>query len=485
MGGTPHDPENARLEQSLEELGEQPTVEQTQEVDSKIAEAGAAAARRLSELVMSGGGSVPGYLVFNPLGFRRMVTVEFPEGSPMPAVQGPNTWLQWDDTHRFLTLDVAGAGFAWIPSGNETPPVSSSPPMAEPDVLRNEFFEVRLSEETGGIGQIKGYGRSPNRLSQQVTYRYSRERTWMVGEGEAAEEVKSHYAEMRRESSTVTSAGPALGEIVVTGEIVDQKTAQRLAGFRQTYRVWRGRPVVEIDLELDIEKMPDAEPWHNYYTARFAWNDDTASLTRSAMSGAQEVVEDRIESPHYIEIATAEQRTTILPCGLPFHRKSGPRMLDTILVVPRETQRRFRFVIAIDQNYPMQGALDALSPAVVVPTTGGPPRSGGAGWFFHINARSVQMLQILPLIHEPLATESWSQPEPATPAEGHGCAVRLVETEGRPIRAKLRCVLAPTRARQRNFLGKTICELPIEGDAVFVDLTAYEIADIEIRFDRR
>ena len=38
-------------------------------------------------------------------------------------------------------------------------------------------------------------------------------------------------------------------------------------------------------------------------------------------------------------------------------------------------------------------------------------------------------------------------------------------------------------ARQRDFQGRTLAELPIEGDGVRVDLTAHEIADIELRFE--
>ena len=51
------------------------------------------------------------------------------------------------------------------------------------------------------------------------------------------------------------------------------------------------------------------------------------------------------------------------------------------------------------------------------------------------------------------------------------------------MRVKVRCFRPPARARQRDFLGKTITELTIEGDAVLVDLTAYELADVEIRFE--
>src|SRR5262249_11007388 len=273
-----------------------------------------------------------------------------------------------------------------------------------------------------------------------LNYRFSRERTVTVGEGDQAEQTKTHYAEMRRSTSAITCSGPALGEIVTTGEIVDQTNSAVLAGFRQTVRVWRGRPIVEIEIELDVRQMPDAEPWHNYYTARFAWHDESASLTRSAMMGAHETAEERIESLHYLEIATPEQRTTILAPGLPFYRKTGARMIDSLLVVPRETERKFRFTIAVDQDYPMQSALDALTPAVVVPVSAGPPRSGLAGWFFHLGTRQVQIVQMLPL-----APETAAPPPPEGLAEGVsaragcGCALRLVETEGRPVRARPRC----------------------------------------------
>jgi alpha-mannosidase len=197
------------------------------------------------------------------------------------------------------------------------------------------------------------------------------------------------------------------------------------------------------------------------------------------MMGAHETAEERIEALHYLEIATPEQRTTILAPGLPFYRKTGPRMIDSLLVVPRETERRFRFVIAIDQDYPMQSALDALSPPTIVPANG-PPRGGATGWFFHLPTRQVQMLQLLPLA---AAGPREATPVPPAAKAECGCALRLAETEGRPVRARLRCFRTPKTARQRDFAGQTIYELAIDGDAVLIDLTSFEIADIEIRFD--
>ncbi len=500
-GRSPDSLATASVERDVELLGERPAAEAVAQVDTRLQHFIAESAGDLATLILNGAGSSSGYMVFNTLAFRRLVSVPIDAAGPIPQPTGENSWVQWDGRHHFLTVDVPGAGFVWVPADSRgaAPPGSLPAPLATPDLLRNEFFEVHLNEVTGGIAQIKGYGRSPNRLSQQLNYRYSKERTMTVGEGDQTEQVKSHYAEMRRSSSEVTCAGPALGEIVSTGQIVDQITGASLAGYSQTVRVWRGRPVVEIEIELDVVKMPDAEPWHNYFASRFAWDDESASLTLAAMMGAHEAPEERIESLHYLEIATPEQRTTILSGGLPFHRKTGPRMIDSLLVVPREHERVFRFVIALDQDFPMQAALDALSPAVVVFTASGPPRSGSSGWFFHLATRQVQVLQMLPLAPETSFDEtSGEEPATAESVASHaaprvakansvplscGCGLRLIETEGRPVRARLRCFRSPVRARQRDLLGKTVCELSLDGDAVLIDLASYEIADIEIRFD--
>jgi len=485
LGGSPTASASALLERDVELLGENPPADTAAQLDERVERLASNAAGDLANLILKGAPAQPGYLVFNTLGFRRLVSVPLDPAGPVPRPAGENSWVQWGSGHHALTVDVPGSGFAWVPAEATGPSPASLPaPLAVDNLLRNEFFEVHLNEATGGIAQIKGYGRSPNRLSQQLNYRFSRERTFTVGEGEHAEQTKSHYAEMRRLASEITCAGPALGEIVTSGEIIDQTNGARLAGFRQSVRICRGRPVVEIDIALEIVQKPDAEPWHNYFTSRFAWHDETASLTRSVMMGAHESSEERLESLHYLEFATPEQRTTILAPGLPFHRKTGPRMIDSLLVVSRETERFFRFAIAVDQDYPMQSAMDVLCPAVVVSTKSGPPRGGTTGWFFHLATRQVQIVQMLPLSCEPI-DDSGGTRDSATAASPAGCglALRLVETEGRPVRARLRCFRTPVQARQRDLTGKTISELSIDGDAVLVDLTSFEIADIEVRFD--
>jgi len=297
----------------------------------------------------------------------------------------------------------------------------------------------------------------------------------------------------------VTCSGPSCGEIVTTGEIIDPSNQAVLSGFRQTFRVWRGRPLLELEIELvDVQKKPEGDPWGCFYGSRFAWNDGTAAISHSVCGAAQPIEMERIETLDYVEIASEEARTTILPMGLPFHRKTGPRMIDSLLASEGETERKFKFGIAVDQNYPLQSARDVLTPVVPIRTQNGPPRAGQTGWFYHIDSRCVQVSRILGLMAEPLTVESEDdgmsgepegdtrRPIELTQAEvpdGAGFALRLQETEGQYSNVNVEFFRAPSSARLRDFRGQTIVTLPIEGDGVRVDLSPFTIADLEVRFD--
>ena len=437
----------------------------------------------LSRVVMHGGSNRRGFLLVNSLSFTRRVCVSLPGLKSSPAVTGPIKAVQFDaakPNESVVVVELPGSGYVWIPEderASHAPP--QKPPMVEEGILRNEWFEVAINDQTGGIGHVRFHDQRTKRLSQQVSFRFPRERT--VGTGDEA--FKTQYAEMRCNGREVLSRGPTRAEIATFGDIIDQATDERLATFRQTIRVWRARPIVEIDIELSDLKLPDGDPWNNYFTSRFAWNDGTSAVTRGVFHTAQGFAGERFETSDYIEAASESERLTIVPHGLPFHRKTGPRMVDSLLVVAGETKRHFHFTIAVDAAFPLEAAWNATTPAAVIPTELGPPRAGSTGWFFHLDARNVQLTRVLPLIKQPLAEEASSNDEDRSSLPtGHGFAVRLIETEGRTKRVRLRCFRQPLHARKRDFIGNTLNELVLEGDAVLVDMAAYEIAEVELRF---
>ena len=57
-----------------------------------------------------------------------------------------------------------------------------------------------------------------------------------------------------------------------------------------------------------------------------------------------------------------------------------------------------------------------------------------------------------------------------------------METEGRVGQVRLQTFRTPKSARKRDFTGATLTSLPIVEDGVVIDLSAGEIAEIELRF---
>ncbi len=460
---------------------EESVAKDAQGAIDQLAAAGRSA---MTEVFSSGspaGGAAagPGWLLLNPLAVGRKVCVELP-GEARSAADPATRVVQKAaaGAGSVAVVDIPSCGFAWVPAGSSAPakPASrdKSPPMAEGLTLRNEFFEVHVSETTGGISQVRTYHRSPNRVSQQLAFRFPRERTLTIEtEGEEPQTTQSFYSEMRSTAARVLAAGPAMGAIETFGEIVDQQTNVLLADFRQEIRVYRGKPIIELLIELKPSRKPEGDPWSNYFCSRFAWKDSSAALTRSMQMGASPVGEqERIEAPHYVEIADEKWRTTILGCGLPFHRLTGDRMLDTILIAEGESRTSFRMVIAVDDQYPLQAALDAMTPPVVLRLEQGPPAVGESGWLVHIGTKNVVLLGIHPLHGD--------QGEDLSTAAGF--AVRLLETEGRSKVFKLRLFKPAKSARQRDFRDHTVQTLHMEGDAVVVHVSPHEVCEVEVTF---
>ncbi|MBM81345.1 MAG: hypothetical protein CMJ78_12250 [Planctomycetaceae bacterium] len=456
--------------------------------EQTIADIEATAFQNLSKVILHGADPKPGYLVINPLSFTRRVVVDVPNVTSAIDDVDCVKAQQIDDQNKQLLVEVPGSGFAWIPcqstdaSAKKRKPPKT--PLAEDFIVRNEFFEAEISNVTGGLARLRNQGRRANRLSQQIAFRFPRERTFTMGEGESAEQIKSYYSAMCITSVKVLCSGPSKGELLTTGVVMDQQQNSVIAEFQQTFRAWRGKPELEIDIELDVKKTPEGDPWSNYFAARFAWNDGAASVTRSLYTCAQPAEGERFENPHYLEIVEGDMRTTILNQGNCFFRRTGMRMVDNVLVAEGEQRRSFRYVISLDSSYPMQEALHALTPPTVISTETGPPRMGQTGWLFHLDTKAIQIMQVLPVqTPRPANIEPWQEHDYPDVPTGKGFTLRLAETEGRHRTARLLCFRTPTSARQRDFTGKTISDLSIEDDAVRIDFTAYEIVDVELRFE--
>ena len=471
---------SARLDPSLEstlaEAGPDVSdnAESTALIDEQFSSARDNAADAVTLALLNGAPQAGGLLVVNSLSFARTVVVDWPTDFSVPPAGAPIIARHFTGDERQVVVETPPSGYVWLAALTDDAPLPAEgkTPTAVELVVRNEFMEVSLSDVTGGISQVRTYGRGGNRLSQQIGWRFPREKTVTTKVDDRTNTRKTWYTDMRLREQRVVCSSPACGAVETVGDLVDPTNNRLLGTYRQAVTLWRGRPYADVDIELGLEKTPEGDPWTNYVGCRFAWNDSSQTITRSSQETAETVGdEQRIESPNYIELAGDAHRTTILTGGLTFHRVIGPRMLDTLLVTEGEQQRRFRFAVAVDQNYPMAAALDWETDALAIPVEQGPPLPGPSASLFHISARNVQLRRILPL----KIGDGDASPR--------GCILRLQETEGRNKTIGLGCFLSPASASQVDLDGHVLHSFKVEKGLAEVSIAPYELCDVELRFD--
>jgi alpha-mannosidase len=459
----------SELEDSLEGVVD-PTL------DARLQAAWEVEARRFSQLIAppQSAGETPqsagekGQLLVNPCDFSRRMETEVPGVAEPAASREAAQLAEVTRGPRLASVEVPGLGFAWVaPEATtmDSPQATSSrgrwlkkkppPPMAEGTVLRNEFFQVTLSPITGAIESIYVYGVHGNHISQQIALRLP------DAGASAPRHTAQAYSIMAADELRVVSPGPTMGEIVCRGRLVDRQ-AGRLAGFTQTTRVRRGSRVLEIEIQLEPGHLPEGDPWKSYYAARFAWNDETAKLYRSVNMMSRQTTATHLEAPHFVEICWGASRAAILTGGLPFHRRAGPRMLDTLLIARGERARTFRLGIALESPHPLSAALDFMSPHCVVTGVDEPVLK--SGWLFHLDARNVVATHWEPIV---------------TAGQVEGFRVRLLETEGRRAALGLRSFRRVGSARR---LDRPPVDLPIEGDCVRVEIHPAQWIEVECRY---
>lgn len=408
---------------------------------------GRAAALLADRLQAKASPHTPGYMLLNPCSFIRRMSVELPNATPF-AVEGPIKAAQQHGDKALLVVEVPAFGFAWIP--RSSPGAAAMKPrltMADSCVVRNEFLEAEVDMQTGSLRAIRDPRTRINRLGQQLVFN--------PGSVMKAKEVR------------VTANGPALGEITSEGAILNQQN-EVLATFRQRFRAWLGRPLLDLRIEIYPEKAPEGYPWHSYYGARFAWRDERATLFRGQNCGSFITNHTRPLTPEFLELRLGRERTTIFPCGLPFHQRHGSRMVDVILVPEAEQARVFDIAIGLEREYPAQTALGLASPPTIIPVEKGPPHSGPSGWLFHLDAPNIVVTSFRPV----------NAPEDSNAA----FVATMIESTTYSTSAELRCVRNPSRAAQLDAAGQATMEYPINGDAVSLEVTGNDLVRVQVEF---
>ncbi len=391
----------------------------------------------------------PGFLVFNPCSFTRRVALELGGfAGPIP-VADPLKAAEFSGDHARLVVEIPPLGYAWIPRQGPpgTPPPRERMKLAQALTVRNEFFECDIDAGSGGIRSFRDLRTRATRFGQQLVY--------------------NPGSKMIARTVEVTNSGSALGEIISTGDLLNDRD-ELLATFEQRFRAWLGRPVLEIRIELDVKHEPTGYPWHSFFGARFGWRDERAVLFRGVNGTNAQTGYTRPVSPDYLEVRLSAERSFLFTGGLPFLQRHGSRMVDVILVPEGEQSRTFEMLLATDRDVPMQTAMGWVAPAPVVETAKGPPHFGTSGWLAHIDMPSLILTAL--------------EPVPAGEGANRAIAARMIECAGFGGAAELRFARDPTRASLIDGMCKPLHPLTMLGDAVQVEYSAGETVRVMLEW---
>jgi hypothetical protein len=381
----------------------------------------------------------PGLMVFNPCSFTRRVALELDGFRGTIPVADPVKAAEFNGTAAKLVVEVPAFGFAWVPRAGAAQPPKPRIKLAEGLTVRNEFIECDIDVNTGGVRSFRDARTRSTRFGQQLVF--------------------NPGSKMVARDIAVTNNGTALGEIVSTGELLDDRE-EMLATYKQRVRAWLGRPVLELRIELDVRHQPTGYPWHAYFGARLGWRDDRAVLFRGVNGANTQTGYTRPVSSDYLEVRLGSERSFLFTGGLPFVQRHGARMADVILVPEGERCRTFDLLLATDRDVPMQTALGWVSPAPVVITEKGPPAVGASSWLAHVDMPSLLVTCLKPI--------------GAGEGASRAVAGTLIETAGFGGAAEMRFARDPSRASLVDGTGKSLQPLTITGDAIQMEYSAGE-----------
>ena len=438
--------------------------EKIDQLNTQISEQLSKGVQQLAAILPAG--DSPGRLVVNSLPFSRDTTISWPAhlDLPQPSENIRGAYRQEDNV--FVHLKVPAGGFVQITaasSGQEklAPVASKGRPLAEEGLLRNQHFEAILSSVNGGISDVRFHGQRANRVSQQVAFRYDTPKKMRATE--TTEERITSYAETQCERMRVVESGPW------TGAIASDCVIRHVIGGDIMFRFRQITSVERTSARINILIIPDAEvtqtitgnPWMAYLASRFAWDNESAAISRGLLGQACGFQGERFESPDYIEVADEDQRLLVVPHGRPYHRRTGSRMLDSLLLVEGQPvpAHGFRFTIEFDQLYPQRTVADVLQPVLVEPVSNA---DNAAGWIIGCSAKNVQVARIR--------------------TEGRSVMVLLQETEGRTATCRLRVARTPVSAWTRKATGEKVETLEVTESGVGLNFAPFELIEVQLAF---
>jgi len=224
----------------------------------------------------------------------------------------------------------------------------------DPFTLTTSGLQLRVHQGTGGIVSVRRDGTGRNLLSQQLALRWP---DTTAGPATAWRPAEAAYSSMVADG--IDRQGQAISS---HGRLLDA-AGRTLASFTQTVSLLPETAAAILDLVVEPTAAAAALPqtegdsWSRYLACRFAWNEnDFCDVFRCLQTQLIATERQRFCSPWLLVLASEgggltrgsrggkiEAGTSHLQlfCGeLPWHVRSSPHTLDTLLATDLESGRR-------------------------------------------------------------------------------------------------------------------------------------------------
>jgi hypothetical protein len=203
-------------------------------------------------------------------------------------------------------------------------------------VLEHEALRVQVHPQTGGLLSVRRPDDRANRLSQRLAVRSTRP---PPPPGHAWEDPleRAEYADMRADAVERIAVAAGTEAIESRGRLVGAGSRD-VGRFTQRIEMVPGLPLVVLTLDVRLAAAPRGPLLEHHAACRFAWNEnDDREIRRSVHTQSVPTERGRFTAPWFIELGDPRDATdgpgavTLLTGGLPWHLRSSPHMLDTIL----------------------------------------------------------------------------------------------------------------------------------------------------------
>jgi hypothetical protein len=262
---------------------------------------------------------------------------------------------QMASPHRSRRPALLAGGWPWSVRGA----------TAAEFVLDNGLVRLQANPRTGGLLSLRRPSDRGNRLSQQIALRTTRP---AAGAGHSWESPEERAEHSLMKAEVIARVKTAEGEdcLESRGRLLDAGSVP-VGSFVQRMSLVDGLPLAVLEMEVRLERAADGPVLEHHAACRFAWHENEGlEICRSLHT--QQVVTERMRftAPHFVSLCggpvrgAAADDVTVLTGGLPWHVRSGPHMLDSVLLAGGGMQAVRRVAVGIGLERPWDAALAFL-----------------------------------------------------------------------------------------------------------------------------